>query len=67
MFAKAALIIQQVSLNNGVSVELITSKTRTATVVAARKDAIRRIRAETSLSWAETNQIVGRAKGCHRV
>ena len=66
-FDKAAFLIRQVSLEYGVPVEKITGKTRTQTVVEARKEAIKRIKAQTALSWAEINETIGRAKGCHRI
>lgn len=65
-YDKATNIIRQVSLEHGVPVELITSKSRTATIASARKVAIARIRLETKLSWAECNSLFKRSPRSHR-
>lgn len=58
--ATSAEIIKEVSLKHHVSVEEIVSQIRSAWVVAARFEAMYRIREERHLSWAQIGRLFGR-------
>jgi len=59
-FRQAEGILLDVSLRTGVSVELIRSGLRTATVAEARHLAAERLRQETDLSWREIGLVLGK-------
>jgi len=61
-FRKAEAIVTDVALDLGVSIDLIKSRLRTPTVVAARKECAKRLRAETALSWREIGIVLGKPK-----
>lgn len=66
MFRRAEAILLDVALTEGVSVDLIRSYSRTKNVAQARKIVIRRLRAETDLSWREIGLTLGRSSTSFR-
>lgn len=67
MFRQAQIIIMMVSLETGVSQDLITKKGRTKSVQAAKNIVRWRLRKETDLSLREIDQVTGGSGKNHRI
>jgi len=59
MFRIAEVIINIEALKNGISAEQLLHGPRTKTIGPARQELIRRLRAETDLSWREIGMMCG--------
>ena len=66
MWDKAALIIRLFALEHGLEAHKLLHGGRTRNLGALRRQLRRRLRDETTLSWAEINDLTGYSKHSHR-
>lgn len=66
MYDQARLIISVFALQNGVEVKQLTTRGRTRTIADLKQQLRRKLKSETTLSWAEINQLTGRAANNRR-
>lgn len=63
MFNTARIIVQQECMRYGILEVRLLNGERTKTLALCRSECVRRMRKETTLSWAEIALMVGRKRG----